>query len=94
MSTAVEKSYQQVEGLEVHEADDGLIVFNAGTDRVHHLNPTAGVVFELCLQPRSATALLNSLHMLYQRQDLPDDEIRRTLAQLVAEGLLEEARGD
>ena len=93
MSTAAAKTYQQAEGLEVHEADDGLIVFNATTDRVHHLNPTTGVIFELCLQPRPQIALLEALRTLYQNDDLPDAEILQTLGQLLTEGLLEEAQG-
>ena len=93
MSTAGETSYRQVEGLEVHEADDGLIVFNANTDRVHHLNPTAGVVFELCLQPRTPAGLLDALQTLYQKDNLPADDIHQTVSQLVTEGLLQEAEG-
>lgn len=93
MSKAVETAYRQVEGLEIHEADDGLIVFNADTDRVHHLNPTAGVVFELCLQTRSPAALVDALRTLYQKDNLPDEEIHQTLDQLVTEGLLVRAQG-
>ena len=32
----------------MHEVDDGFVVFDASTDRVHYLNPTATVVFSLC----------------------------------------------
>lgn len=32
-------------GLEVTETDDGIVVFDPDTDVVHHLNPTAAVIF-------------------------------------------------
>ncbi len=40
-------------GLDVHEVEDGFVVFDASTDRVHYLNPTATVVFSLCDGTRS-----------------------------------------
>jgi hypothetical protein len=46
--------YTHAAALEVHETDDGLVVFNPATDRVHHLNYTAGVLFEFCRDPRDA----------------------------------------
>ncbi len=38
----------RAEGLEIHEVDDGLLVYQAQPECVHHLNNTAAVVFELC----------------------------------------------
>ena len=38
----------RADGLEVHEVDDGLLVYQAQPECVHHLNNTAAVVFELC----------------------------------------------
>ncbi len=90
MNTTRGCHYRQVEGLEVHEADDGLIIFNASTDRVHHLNQTAGVLFELCLQARTLAQLLESVQQLYQLQQKPLDEVQQTVTKLVAEGVLEE----
>jgi hypothetical protein len=90
MNTTRKCHYRQVQGLEVHEADDGLIIFNAGTDRVHHLNQTAGVLFELCLQAQTLAGLLESMQQLYELEQMPLDEIRQTVSKLVAEGVLEE----
>ena len=90
MNTTEEYCYRQAQGLEVHEAEDGLIMFNAGTDRVYHLNPTAGVLFELCGQPQSVSGLIDSVPQLYQLEEPPTDAVRAALAQLVEEGALEE----
>ncbi len=90
MNTTRKCHYRQVDGLEVHEADDGLIIFNSSTDRVHHLNQTAGVLFELCLQAQTLADLLESMQQLYQLQRTPLDEIQQTVTKLVDEGVLEE----
>jgi len=37
-----------IDGLDVNEVKDGLIVYDPSRDRVHYLNATAGVVFTLC----------------------------------------------
>ncbi|MBT4519886.1 MAG: PqqD family protein [Halieaceae bacterium] len=78
----------QSEGLDVHEAEDGLIVFDAETDKVHHLNPTAGVIFELCSRQQSRTDLETLLIELYETEDLPLDAVRSTVQQLADEGVL------
>lgn len=39
---------QKRDDLEVNESADGLIVYDGRRDRVHHLNGTASLVFELC----------------------------------------------
>jgi len=90
MTKIRESHYRQVAGLEVHEADDGLIIFNASTDRVHHLNQTAGVLFELCLQARTQTALVESVQSLYQLEKVPLEELQQIVNKLLIEGVLEE----
>jgi hypothetical protein len=75
-------------GLEVHEAQDGLVVFDPTTDRVHHLNATAAVLFELCATPRSVTELGALVADLYGLDDPPTAEIDEGLRQLLAEGIL------
>lgn len=77
-----------VEGLEVNEADDGLVVYQASTDRVHHLNATAGVILELCDGRHDAEAIADFLARGFGLDAPPLDETRQTLAQLEAEGLI------
>ena len=38
----------RADDLEAHEVDDGLVVYHRSSDRVHYLNPTASLVYELC----------------------------------------------
>ena len=37
-----------IDGLDIHEVEDGLVVYDARSDRVHYLNATAAVVLSLC----------------------------------------------
>ncbi len=85
--------YEQVEGLDVHEADDGLILFNPETDCVHHLNSSAGVLFVLCDQPRSRESLINSFNALYGLDNSSDDSIQTTLDQLTQQRVLVKSTG-
>ena len=88
MENSTACQYVQGPGLEVHEADDGLIVFNTATDKVHHLNPSAGILFELCHQAHSIEDVAQSMAQLYQLDELPLDEAKNSVEQLVAEGVL------
>jgi hypothetical protein len=38
----------RAEGLDVDEVSDGYVIYQTGSDRVHYLNKTAAIVFELC----------------------------------------------
>jgi hypothetical protein len=40
--------YRQVSGLEINQTPDGWVIYQKETDRVHFLNPTAALIFELC----------------------------------------------
>ena len=48
MPTPLPDRPRRVEGLEVTEIADGLVVHQSTPERVHHLNNTASVVFALC----------------------------------------------
>lgn len=86
----IPENLERAAGLEVHEAQDGLVVFDPTTDRVHHLNATAAVLFELCATPRSASELGTLVADLYALADPPTAEIAEGLRQLLAEGILVE----
>ena len=86
--------YQCLEGLDVHEAEDGLVVFNPVTDSVHHLNHTAGVLFELCAEPVTLDKLSALVAELYELEQAPMEEITAGLAKLVEEGVVIEHHGD
>jgi hypothetical protein len=93
MSSDVSR-YARGADLEVHETDDGLIVFNPATDCVHHLNYTAGVLFELCQGTHDAAELASMMAELYALEETPSEAVETGLQKLVAEGLLVETRDE
>ncbi len=88
MNKESDTHYKQAQSLDVHEADDGLIIFHADTDRVHHLNSSAGVLFALCDQPCSRASLIESFQALFGLEESDCAAVAATLDQLLAEGVL------
>ena len=75
-------------GLDVHEVEDGLVVFDAATDRVHYLNPTASVVFSLCDGTRTTDEIAELLRSAWDLDATPNDDVATCLVQLRGEGVL------
>ncbi len=86
--------FTRAPNLEIHETEDGLIVFDSATDRVHHLNHTAGALFEVCQQTHDSDELARRIAELYALDETPTDAIVTGLQQLVKEGVLIETRDD
>ena len=76
-------------GLETHEVEDGLIVYHTATDRVHYLNPTAAVVFELCTGEHSDAEIAALVGEAWELAAPPRDEVLECLAHLREEGVVE-----
>jgi hypothetical protein len=85
--------YTRAVDLDVHETEDGLIVFDASTDRVHHLNFSAGALFELCRGTHDVTELAALMADLYDLSEPPIETVESGLRQLVEEGVLVESHG-
>jgi hypothetical protein len=75
-------------GLEVVETADGYVVYDEGRDRVHRLNRTAAVVFELCTGSNSAADIAGLLQEAFALDTPPAAETEACIAQLRAEGLI------
>ena len=74
--------------LEVHEVPDGYIVYQKQRDRVHYLNQSAAIIFELCdntLQPQD---VVERVAKIFALDPSAHDEIRAALDALVQEGLI------
>ena len=75
-------------GLDVHEVEDGFVVFDASTDRVHYLNPTATVVFSLCDGKRTTDEIAELVRSAWELESPPVDDVVACVAQLRDEGVL------
>lgn len=80
--------FTPADGLDVHETEDGLIVFNPATDRVHHLNHTAGAVFSLCDGTKSGEQIAAAVATLFALDTPPSEQVQSTLDDLVDVGVL------
>jgi hypothetical protein len=79
---------RRVEDLEVHEVDDGLVVYQGSSERVTYLNATASVVFELCTGEHTEGDIEDLVADAWNLDAPPRDEVQQCLAQLRTEGLV------
>ena len=78
----------QVTGLDITETDDGLVVFQPVTRRVHHLNVTAALVFELCTGANTEPEIVGLLQQAFALDTAPANEVATLIASLRTEQLI------
>jgi hypothetical protein len=74
--------------LEVNEAADGLVVYDPEQERVHHLNRSASLVFELCTGENDEDTIVELVGRAFGLDEPPATEVRDCLASLAHEGLV------
>jgi hypothetical protein len=84
----VERRPRRADALEVSEVVDGLVVYQADPDRVHYLNTTAAVVFELCTGENSEAEIADLVGHAYGLDEAPRHEVASCLDHLQLEGLV------
>jgi hypothetical protein len=80
--------YVRADGLEVNRMPDGYVVYQPERDKVHYLNPSAAMIFELCGEKTTFGAITTYLQEAYALSAPPVGEVRACLAELVAEGII------
>ncbi len=80
--------YVRAEGLEVNRMPDGYVVYQAERDKVHYLNPSAAMIFELCGETTTFAAITEYLQETYALSAPPASEVRACLEELTAEGII------
>jgi hypothetical protein len=73
---------RKVQRLEVNEADDGLVVYDPATEMVHHLNPSASLIFDLCDGSRDVDGIAELLAEAYGLDAPPRSEVLVGLEEL------------
>jgi hypothetical protein len=74
--------------LEINEVADGYIVYHPDRDRVHYLNQTAAVVFELCNGRNAEADMPELLRLAWDLPKAPVEEVLDCLQALRKEGLI------
>jgi hypothetical protein len=77
-----------VEGLDIHEVEEGLVVYDAAADRVHYLNPSASLVLSLCDGSRTEAEIAEIVRAAWKLDVAPVEDVRGCLVQLRGEGVL------
>jgi hypothetical protein len=80
---------RRAEEIEINPIEDGLVVYDPRRDRVHHLNPTASVVLELCTGEIDRAEIVSLVQAAYDLDEPPEREVGDCLRQLRDEGLVE-----
>ena len=80
--------HKAADGLEITEAEDGLVIYQVTTDKVHHLNNTAAVVFSLCDGSRDTDQIAEELGKLFTLDETPGAAAKTCLKQLLDQGLI------
>jgi Coenzyme PQQ synthesis protein D (PqqD) len=78
----------RAQGLDVNEVPDGYVIYQTEADRVHYLNKTAAIVFELCDGARGADDILARVGQMFELEGTADGEIEACIQSLLKEGLV------
>lgn len=78
----------RAEGLDVNEVPDGYVIYQIEADRVHYLNKTAAIVFELCDGARGADDIVARMGKMFEVEGTANGEIEACLQSLLKEGLV------
>jgi len=88
MEIAPDTMFHAVEGIEINRVPDGAMVYHGDRERVHFLNPTALIVFELCGLDKTAGEIEAFLADAFGLAASPIEAVRECLASLLEEGLV------
>ncbi len=78
----------QRDGLEITEVEDGVVVFDPASRKVHHLNVTALAVFELCTGEIDAASIASIIGRGFGLTSPPIDAVGEALTTLADQGLI------
>lgn len=83
------RCFRKTEKLDCSEMTDGYVIYDAARDRVHFLNPSAAIVFELCDGAHSAAEIAQFIENAFKLAESPQTPVDNCLSSLQAEGLIE-----
>lgn len=75
-------------GQELTPVTDGYMIYKSATEKVHYLNPTASILYELCGAGYSVERMGGFLKQAYALDTDPFDMVHEGLVSLVAEDLV------
>jgi Coenzyme PQQ synthesis protein D (PqqD) len=76
------------EPLEINEAEDGLVIYDPASDMVHHLNPSAALIFDLCDGSRDPESIAGVVGEVFHIQPPPLEQTLAGLRNLAGQRLI------
>jgi hypothetical protein len=80
--------FQGATGLELNPAPDGYVIYQTAKERVHFLNPTAAIVYELCISGKSLREIEAVLRDAFSLSQDPSAAVRDCIKSLLDEQLI------
>ena len=74
--------------LDVHEVEDGFVIYDLSSERVHYLNETASFVFALCNGKNDVARITELVQGAWGLAESPTAQVGECLEQLRGEGLI------
>lgn len=88
MTFELAATFRQTSGCEVSQMSDGVVIYQTEKERVHYLNPTASVIYDLCGEGQSVKAIAAYLMDAFSLLEPPREEVTQCIGQLLTEGLI------
>ena len=82
-------TYARTPGCEVSQMPDGFVVYQVEEEKVHYLNPTAAMVYELCGTKLNVSGIAAYLQRAFSLPEPPLKEVTDCIDTLIKQGLIE-----
>lgn len=76
------------DGIDINEVEDGYVIYQKETDKVHYLNKTAVLVLESCTGVNTIANIGTIVKNAYELPEVPEQEVSDCLDTLFQEGLI------
>jgi hypothetical protein len=80
--------FRAIEGNDLNQVADGYVIYQPSRERVHYLNPTAVVVYELCAAGKPVHTVESVLQDAFGLAEKPTEAVYKCIRSLLDEGLL------
>jgi hypothetical protein len=85
---APDATFAVEQGHEISQVPDGCVIYQPSRERVHFLNPTAVVVYELVAAGKPVAEIVAFLQDAFELADPPHDAVRACIESMSREQLI------
>ncbi len=71
------------------ETADGMVIYQNDREKVHYLNPTATIIYELCDTHQTTASVAAFLQSMFDLPEPPTKEVADCLESLLDEGVIQ-----